>query len=73
MELTETQIRNLTYLKVEVQIEIMHTCADGLGLMSVKQYHEYSKIPKRTIYQHIIDEKLKTIIICGITFIVLSA
>lgn len=72
MELTDTQIKNISNLKVEIQIEILHTCVDALGLLSVDEYHEYSKIPKRTIYKQIEDKKLSYLNICGRTLIIMS-
>ena len=70
--LTQTQIKNIANLDTNTCIEVLRECADNLGLISVEEYHELTKTPKRTIYLHIKQNKLKSITLCKKLFIILN-
>jgi len=72
MKLTQTQKDNIRDLKSEIAQEILHECVSNLALLTVAQYHEYSKTPKRTIYEYIKIGKIKSLTICGVIFIVMN-
>jgi len=56
--LTNTQISNLHKLPPNDLLQIMHECAEALGLVSVEDYNKLLGMPKRTIYSYIEQNKL---------------
>lgn len=55
------------HLDADSLIEVMHECAEQF--MTAKEYHEYTKIPMRTIYDKISSNDLKSTEIFGIKII----
>ena len=58
--LTEVQIKNIHNLDGETCLQIIHECVERLGLMSVEEYYDLTKVNKRTIYLRIKDKRIKT-------------
>ena len=65
MKLTTAQMRNIENLPKEVQLEILHVCAEKLGLISPSEYASAHQMPKRTVYDQIKGGKIKTFEISG--------
>ena len=63
MALTEKQKANIMHLDAESLIDILHECAEQF--MTAKEYHEYSKMPMRTIYDKIKSGELKSTEVFG--------
>jgi hypothetical protein len=59
MPLTDKQIANINKLDADTAIEILHECAERLGLVSVKQYCSIMNENRRTVYHHIKLNKIK--------------
>lgn len=57
--LTPAQIANIHKFDSKTLLQIMHECAEALGLVSVDEYCDIMGTNKRTTYQHIKDGKLK--------------
>lgn len=51
--LTQQQTKNIHNLDVATVLEIMHECAERLGIVSVEEYSDIMCIPRRTIYSKI--------------------
>lgn len=61
MALSEKVISWVNNLSFEDAIELLHECADErLGIVSIEEYKEIFKVPKRTIYDHIKKGKIHT-------------
>jgi len=58
--ITDRQLENLNKLPKEDILVIMHECAEILGMVSIKDYSNIMGMPRRTIYDHITFEKIKT-------------
>jgi hypothetical protein len=63
--LTEKQKYNLQQLDTEDLIEIMHVCAERIGMVTADQYSIIHKKPRRTVYAGIESGRIKTTTICG--------
>jgi len=72
MPLTTDQIRNLHKLDTDTQIEIMHECAENLGVVSVEEYCLVMCKKKRAIYYAIGKGKIKHVIIGGCKFLCIN-
>lgn len=72
MALTATQISNLAKLSYADQIEILHNCVENLGLVTVAEYAEIMCIKRREAYRHVKSNKVKSIIISGVIFVVIN-
>ena len=72
MKLTQKQKDNIRDLDCEIIEEIMHECAENLGLVTVAQYNDLFKVPKRTIYDQIKANKIKSLTLCGIVLIIIN-
>ena len=48
--LTDIQIENINKLDAETCLQIMHECAERLGVVSVEEYEQVMHMPRRTIY-----------------------
>jgi hypothetical protein len=57
--ITEQQKNNIHKLSVDDCLEIMHECAERVGLVSIEKYQEVMQIPRRTIYFYMDNNKLK--------------
>jgi len=57
--LTDSQKQNLSNLDSDTLLEIMHECAEALGLVSVDEYCKILGMKKRTIYKHLNENKIK--------------
>jgi len=60
MGLTEKQRNNIYHLNFNTQLEIMHECAEALGLVDIKTCEKIRGLSRRTIYDKIKKNKLKT-------------
>ena len=65
MALTELHKTNISLLDIDTIVEILHECEERAGLYSVDEYHNLTKMNKRTIYEHISIQKLHSITFCG--------
>ena len=65
MSLTAKQIGNIHHLDCDTLIEIMHECAEALGVVSVDEFSKLMNIPRRTVYAKIKDNKIKYVDIAG--------
>jgi hypothetical protein len=63
MALTEQQKQNIRKLSIEDKIELLHECADEF--MTADEYHEITKMPKRTIYAKFGTPEVKGFEFCG--------
>jgi hypothetical protein len=63
MALTKEQERNLFNLDPETQLEIMHVCADALGLVDIPTYEKVMLEKRRTIYDKMNREEIKPFLI----------
>ena len=48
--LTDTQIKNIHKLDAVTCLQIMHECAERLGIVSIDDYSKIMCMPRRTIY-----------------------
>jgi hypothetical protein len=48
--ITDKQKDNIYHLPADDCLEILHVCAERLGLVSIEEYEEIMQIPRRTIY-----------------------
>jgi hypothetical protein len=51
--LTESQINNISKLDIETKLQIMHICADDLGLVSIDEYCQIMEVKRRATYYKI--------------------
>ena len=58
---TEKIKQAITLLDATSCIEVLHECAERLGLVSVDEAVEILCVPKRTLYQRVKDGKMLTI------------
>lgn len=72
MKLTQTEITAIHKLDTEKAIELLHECAERLGLVSVGEFQVISGINKRTIYDHISNGKITSITFCNSKLIVIN-
>ena len=61
MKLTNKQIAGIHSLDTDTVIEIMHECAEKLGLVSVDEYCQITGEKRRTVYQKIAEGKIKAL------------
>ena len=66
MSLTLKQKLAIRKLNIEEKVEILHEITDEF--MTVEEFHEISKIPKRTIYDKF-GKEIKGIEFCGHKYI----
>lgn len=72
MTLTEQQKQNIHSLDTDTILEIMHECAERLGIVSVDEYCKIMGHKRRTVYKKIKDGKIKSITIAGHIFPVIN-
>ena len=72
MKLTDNEKANIQKLDTEKCIEILHECAERLGLVTVDEYSKIMCTNKRTIYDHIKKGKLKNIQFCETLLIIIN-
>ena len=72
MKLTDKEISTIHHLDAEKCIEMLHECAERLGLVSVGEYCEIMHMNRRTVYDHIDKGKIKYIDFCGSKLIVIN-
>lgn len=72
MKLTDKERTAIQKLDTEKCIDLLHECAERLGLVSVNEFHEITKMNKRTIYDHIENEKIKSIEFCESKLIIIN-
>lgn len=63
MALTKELLEEIRKLPVEDKAIVMHDCAEEF--FTVEKYHQYTKIPKRTIYDNFGTDKVRGVDICG--------
>lgn len=57
MALTDKQIKSIHNLDAQAALEVMHECAERLGLVSVIEFEAITGVKRRTTYQAIADKK----------------
>lgn len=57
--ITEKQLCNIHKLSTDDCLLISRECAERAGVVSVDEYSKTFKIPKRTIYDHMNQGKIK--------------
>jgi predicted DNA-binding transcriptional regulator AlpA len=60
MALTEKQKNNIYHLDSKTQLEIMHECAEALGLVDISEYRYATGEKRRTIYDKMNSGKINT-------------
>ena len=66
--LTKEQIRNIHKLDADTCIEIMHECAERLGVVTVDDYVKILAVKRRTAYSNIERGAVKYVVIAGKKF-----
>ena len=72
MKLTDKEITAINKLDTQKCIEILHECAERLGLVTVEEYSKIMSSNKRTVYDHIKKGKLKNIQFCQQLLIIIN-
>jgi len=72
MKLTVKQKRNIQNLDTETTIELLHECAERLGLVTVSEYCKIMNRKKRVTYLDIENEKIKTVTFGGVIYCVIN-
>lgn len=70
--LTDTQIVNIHKLDAETCIQIMHECAERLGVVSVDEYCKIMCMKKRNVYSRIKSGSIKHYSISGHVFPIIN-
>lgn len=70
--LTEKKIENLSKLDSDTLIQIMHECAEVLGLVSVDEYCKIMCMKRRNVYYKIQEKTIKSITISGHIFPIIN-
>lgn len=70
--LTEKQIENLSKLDTDTLIQIMHECAETLGLVTVDEYCKIIGTKRRTAYDNIQKGRIKSININNHIFAIIN-
>lgn len=58
--LTENHKANINRLDAQTCIEIMHECAERLGMVDIETYMLALGVKRRTVYEHIESGKVKS-------------
>ena len=66
--LTDKQIINIQNLDADTCIEIMHECAERLGVVTVDQYADILCLKRRTVYANLEHGYIKHVVIAGKKF-----
>ena len=66
--LTKQQIHNIQNLDADTLIEIMHECAERLGVVTVDDYVKILGAKRRTTYANLERGALKHVVIAGKKF-----
>ena len=66
--LTKQQIQNIHKLDTDTLIEIMHECAERLGVVTVDDYVKVLGVKRRTTYASLERGAVKHVIIAGKKF-----
>jgi hypothetical protein len=61
--LTPEQKRNIRNLDTETKIEILHECAEALGLVDIDEYCHVMGMKRRNAYYKIENKNIKSITI----------
>ena len=72
MKLTDNQKANINDIDSELALDILHECAERLGLVSVSEYCKIMGCKKRTVYLQIEQNKIKSIDFCGNKLIIIN-
>ena len=72
MKLTDTEKTAIQKLDAEKCTDLLHECAERLGLVSVGEFEKISGMKRRTIYDHLDSGKLTEINFCGSKLIVIN-
>ena len=70
--LTEEQKINLAKLDTETLIEIMHECAETLGLVSIDEYCKILCMKRRNVYYQVKSGKIKSVNIANHLFPIIN-
>lgn len=66
--LTKQQIQNIHKLDTDTLIEIMHECAERLGVVTVDDYVKVLGVKRRTTYANLERGSIKHVVIGGKKF-----
>jgi hypothetical protein len=66
--LTKEQIRNIHKLDPDTCIEIMHECAERLGVATADEYADILCLKRRTVYANLERGAIKHVVIGGKKF-----
>lgn len=66
--LTKEQIRNIHNLDPDTCIEIMHECAERLGIATAGEYADILCLKRRTVYANLERGSIKHVVIGGKKF-----
>jgi hypothetical protein len=72
MPLTDKQIANINKLDADTAQEILHECAERLGLVTVKEYCNITGCNRRTAYSHIANGSLAYTMISNNIFVIIN-
>jgi hypothetical protein len=72
MPLTSDQITDIHKLDAATALEVLHECAERLGLVSVENYAKIIGGNKRTIYQAAKDNQIMKFELEGHIFLVIN-
>lgn len=72
VKLTELQKQKIQHFDAEMATELLHECAERLGLVTVCEYCLMTKEPRRTVYDRIKNNKITNTEFCGQKLIILN-
>jgi hypothetical protein len=70
--LTEKNIQAIDRMSKEDKLELLHICAEDLGLVSVKEFCFATGMARRTVYDHINLGKIKEFKISEHKFVLIN-
>lgn len=71
-KLTYKQISNIHSLDADTAIEIMHECAERLGVVTVDDYCKIMGEKRRTVYDKLKNNKIMKLEIAGHIFAIIN-
>lgn len=72
MKLTDNERAIIQKMDVEKCTDLLHECAERLGLVSVNEYSKIMAQNKRTVYDHIVNRKIQSIEFCDSKLIIIN-
>jgi hypothetical protein len=71
-KLTDKQVKNIHSLDAYMVVEIMHECAERLGIVTVDEYCKIMCEKRRTVYDKLKNNKIMKIEIAGRIFVIVN-